>query len=449
MVFKPDYNRILRDVERQVDLNIETYGSKVDQSVSSGLLCVDLILGNGGWVPGLHTSLGFEQSAKTTLLIHFLHEALTADIPVIEAWDYEKTFASDYALNFHNNKSMTRETFGKMKGGKWEIPPRIPSYDSHVAEDFFDAVHSLCKRLPRKRKIEDTWFYIYKKTRENLALIDGQYDKGMFRALDKYCIEAADGLPQVVLGVDSYPNMLPENMDAEESSNAAAGPARMFSDQLKRVKALMASRNVIWLGVNQMRIRPMIGFKGNPEYEPCGQALQINSDVRLGHRAISIPPQYLVTGAKDRRHLIEKSITHAGRQDSYRFITITVVKNKVGGSPIDTRIHQRIWEYDGKGTARGLDPVFDTWQYLYLTSQVAGNLKKFTLDVEGNPLHGCTLTYPQFKTLIAGRPEGKKGVPGKKEVCAKLGINENPRIRQWCFDQLRSGVGYDYFHKYG
>ena len=839
--FRPNYNQMLRDVEKQVSLNIETYSSKLDQSVSSGMLSVDLILGNGGWIPGLHTSLGFEQSAKTTLVIHSLHEALAADIPVIELWDYEKTFSSDYAINFHNNGHMTRDTFGKLgTGGRWEVEPRIPSYDSHTMEDFFNAVHALLKQMPRKRKIEDTWFYVYKKSQQNLRLIDGQYDKGLYRSLDKYCVEAEDGLPQAFLVIDSYPNMLPENMDSDEISGAAAVQARAFSDHLKRVKALIASRNAVWLGVNQIRTRPMIGyatgcFRGqarvlmadgtekyiedvvlnkdpgpimsynketgkveakritnwyvngrtddwlqihtnasevlgpdviectpnhkfmlyakkkkkrklvsaadlrvgdrllavsnrgrpsleqrqvmigsllgdgcfnykagkwsieishkvqdvfylkyknkilkdqvcyftkdvgdcgamctletvsvgskwmrdirkemkpgsgrakeypktlielvdpiglaiwymddaaknrsrikmqsfpeadakkivdrlnerfgtqiafhswkdsrsktgrgwgcsfdtrmlrlimpyvhkkwndritcsrarrvietfgigarvkeiqktrsgdlytygevikrivptakspemyrgsnalasvgeerdrrfdttkydlevednhlyvidgvivhnSPEYEPCGNSLQINSDVRLAHRGVSIPPKYIVTGTKDKKHLIEKSVSHKDRQDSYRFITIDIVKNKVGGSPVGTRIHERIWEYDGKGTARGLDPVFDTWQYLLLTGQLEGNLKKFALDMEGNPLHGMELTYPQFKTLITGRPEGKKGVIGKKEVCAKLGINENPRIRQWCFDQLQSGVGYDFFSKYG
>ena len=444
MTFRPDYEGILRNVERQVDLNLETYSNKLDQSISSGMLSIDLILGNGGWIPGLHTTLGFEQAAKTTLAAHSLHEALTANIPIIELWDYEKTFSGAYALNFHNNKSMTRETFGKLgTNGKWEIPPRIPSYDSHTAEDFFDAVHALLKQLPRKRKIDGTWFYMYKKTRDNLALIDGQYDKGLFRTLGRYCVEAEDGKPQVFLMIDSYPNMLPENMDDDETNNAMAGPARMFSNQLKRVKALVGSRNAVWLGVNQMRLRPMIGFQGNPEYEPCGQALQINSDVRLQNRGISIPAPYLLTGTKDKKHLIEKSVSYSGRSDSYRFITIDIAKNKVGGSPIGTRVHARIWEYDGEGIARGLDPVFDTWQYLRLTAQLDGNIKKFTLSVEGNPLHGCQLTWPQFKTIIIGK--GKD----KQQICTKLGVEENPRLRQWCFDQIQSGKGYDLFNQHG
>jgi hypothetical protein len=75
--FKFDYNNILDETAKKYALTIETYGgNRSEQSVSSGMLCTDLLLGNAGWLPGWHTSLGFEQSVAQEIL--FLVEAKMA-----------------------------------------------------------------------------------------------------------------------------------------------------------------------------------------------------------------------------------------------------------------------------------------------------------------------------------------------------------------------------------
>ena len=446
--FRPDYEAILNDVERRMSLNIETYtGSRFDQSISSGLLCIDLLLGNGGWVPGLHTSLGFEQSAKTTLVILLLIEAVRAGIPVKKLWDYEKSFDPRYASRMFRS-TLKPNSYGMLDDkGKWIERPVVNAYDTHTAEDFFDAVYYILVRLPRKRKIGGSWFYVYPDTAANRKMLSYterrktvyHFSKTLLQTTGKLCVEAEDGRPQMVLTVDSYPAMLPEYAKEDQGRNKAmAATALMFSNQIKRVKALIASRNIVWLGVNQMRLKPGQVYGPN-EYEPCGEALKINSDIRLRHRACAIPQSYEKLAAKEKGHQIEKSIYGSGH-DSYRFITVDVVKNKVGGAIAGTRIHQRIWEYDRGGIARGIDPVFDCWQYLMLTGQLDGTARLSTLHLADGTT-SAQIKWPDFKALIIGKGEQR----GK--ALARTKLSSDPRLLTMCRRQLLNGDGYALFNK--
>ena len=446
--FRPDYEAILNDVERRMSLNIETYtGSRFDQSISSGLLCIDLMLGNGGWVPGLHTSLGFEQSAKTTLAILLLIEAVRAGTPVKKLWDYEKSFDPRYASRVFRS-TLKPNSYGMLDDkGKWIERPTVHAYDTHTAEDFFDAVYSMLSRMPRKRKIGGNWFYVYPDTQANKKMLSYterrktlyHFSNAMLRSTGKLCVETEDGRPQMVLVVDSYPNMLPEYDKEDQGRNRAmAAVAKMFSDQIKRVKALIGSRNVVWLGVNQMRLKPGERF-GNPEYEACGEALKINSEIRLRHKACAIPQSYEKLGASAKGHQIEKSLFGDGR-DSYRFITVDVVKNKVGGAVAGTRVHQRIWEYDRGGIARGIDPVFDCWQYLMLTGQLDGSARLSTLRL-ANGMTSAAIKWPDFKALIIGKGETRS------KALARAKLDRDPQLLAMCRRQIRNGTGYALFNQ--
>ena len=122
--FKFDYGSVLDETAKRFALTIETYdGNRSEQTISSGLLSTDLLLGNGGWLPGWHTSLGFEQSAKTTTATMTMVEAVKADVPIVQIWDYERSFDAQYARQMSNNNGAVNEkTFGKRKpDGSWEV----------------------------------------------------------------------------------------------------------------------------------------------------------------------------------------------------------------------------------------------------------------------------------------------------------------------------------------
>lgn len=435
------YDGALDTAVKTFALNVETYsGDRRDQSISSGMLCTDLILGNGGWISGWHTSLGFEQAAKTTTASHTLVEAHKLQLPIKQVWDYERTLDPQYISNMHNNDgSLTPDSFGKRdKDGKWTKRPEIWSFQQDIGEDFFDAVHKTLKALPNKQRIGDDWFLVFDKTTANKKRLGEGYDKKLYRTMDKYCVPCENGRPQGFLMLDSYPTMNPGRMDEDEGSNQMAVAASMFSKHMPRVKGLLGSKKVVLVGINQMRLRPGPSF-GNPEYEPCGEALKLNSDVRLKHRRMAPPQAYKNYGTKEGQDMVEPS-WQGGGPDVYGYIKITVQKNKVGGAPKGTEIFQRIWVSDFEGVAHGLDPVFDVWQYLMLTGQLSGNLKAFTINAKfKTSANGKKMSLLELKTLMLGDKASKK------KVAKKLKIEGNPRIAENCWKQLREGDGYKLF----
>jgi RecA/RadA recombinase len=443
--FEFDYNKILDETVKKFALTIETYGGvKSEQSVSSGMLCTDLLLGNAGWMPGWHTSAGFEQSAKTTTATMTLVEALKLGIPMIQVWDFEGSFDKNYVINFWNNNgdgsfAITDETFGiRNPDGSWKVKPRIPSYKVDTGEEFFTALHHTLKRMPKKQRIGEKWYLIFKKDKASKALVGSNYDEKMYRTMDVYAVEVPDGRPQGILMLDSYPTMNPELLDGDEGSKRMAAAASMFSDNMKRVKSMLSSRKVIVLGINQMRLRPGPSF-GNPEYEPGGEALKLNSEIRIKHFPhISPPAQFRVVGERDGINMIEKGIN--GGNDIYKYIKLTTIKNKVGGAPAGSQVYQRVWVADEAGEARGLDPVFDAWQFMSMIGMVKGNIKAF----EWKPkwLKGVKvkkMSIVDLKVLMFGDKEQKQA------LCKKFGIEKNPKIAENLRAMLMDGTAYTMF----
>jgi len=120
-------------------------------------------------------------------------------------------------------------------------------------------------------------------------------------------------------------------------------------------------------------------------------------------------------------------------EDTYRFINIKAIKNKLGGIPyLDGWM--RLWISDSSGVARGFDPVFDTWIFLKELKYVTGTKKKMKFH-EDTPLAGAKdVDWHTFKTLVIG---DKATV---KETCEGLGIKPIS-IRLWCKKLMNNGKG--------
>ena len=390
--------------------------------------------GESFWANGI-------MSHNTTLAMLGLHQAFKRDIPVKQIWDYEHTFDPEYMLNFHDT-SLPQNFLGERnKEGKWIKKPDIWYNEENIAEKFFEGTASLLKKLPNKIKYGNDWYYTFPKNTKNKSLVGDNIDTTLSKMTGLLCVPAEDGRPQGFMLLDSYPMMNPRSQDEKGMADGRMGGAApsMFSRNIPTVKGLLAEKKIILVGINQFRKDPGAGQFRNPDYETGGNALKTNSDVRLKHQARAIPPSYKNWGKKAQaQHLLEKSV-HGG-EDVYRFISISIEKNKVGGSPRGTEIFQRIWVGDNRGIARGMDPVFDTYQYLILTNQATGNLKKIRVHMKTkNHLNGTTLDFLQLKTLILGNPDQKK------KVATRLKLKGNPKIRDACFKQIRSGKAYEWF----
>lgn len=405
--------------------------------LSTGNLMLDIILG-GGITAGWYTNFGQEQSCKTTGAVTIMSAAINADVPILYYWDYEGSASPDYIENIMRNigvKSDVKSIFGVRdeKTGKYIVPPRVRYKSEAVAEKFFDTLASLERKLPDKKKIGSQWYYIYEDTKDNRKVVGNNYDMNYWRKTQKLRVPAEDGALQALILVDSYPAMLPETQDVEDPNNAIATQARMFADQLKRVKGRMRGKRIAVIGINQLRKVPMAMY-GPTENEPCGEALKLYSDVRLKFtsRSLSGAPEAKGKGQVEE----EPSVTIENGVDNYRYIHVRGHKNKLSRPYLEQWL--RLWITDGHGNAQGFDPVFDTYQYLKLTGQLSGKRAKMQLQFKGN-VASKAIDWMDFKTLILGTASDMKA------IYSRIGMKPI-KLRAKCFDQMASGLGIEMFN---
>lgn len=363
-----------------------------------------------------------------------------SEVPVISMWDFEGSSSSEYIENMMEVNGIDmpiEQVFGirDAKTSKWAVPPRVRYYSEGIAEKFFDYLAKLERMLPDKLLINDKWYYVYDgKTSEgkihkaNAARVGKQYDVKYFKKTGKFRVEAPDGNLQALVIVDSYPAMLSEKQDVDDPGSAMAMQARMFSEQLKRVKGRMRSKRICVVGVNQLRKAPMVAY-GNPEYEPCGESLKFYSDVRLRMQPRVLNSAPGMTKSDKGMILEEKSIL--GGVDKYRMIHVRAHKNKLSVPNMDGWL--RLWIEDANGAARGFDPVWDTWRYLVDTGQATGKRNAIRLEIKNREAKKV-LTWMEFKTLVLGTRSDMK------EIYKRIGVKPFD-IRAWCKAQLADGNG--------
>lgn len=439
--FQPygDLDSFLDTIERKVDLT-ETTLNKNEGRMSTGLLMLDLVLG-GGLTAGWYTNFGMEQSCKSTGAMTVLMASLTQNVPIIYYCDYEGSSDSEYIENIMHRMGIqgnVTHVFGERDNhGNYIHKPRVRYRDPSVAEQFFDLLASLERKLPDKRYINGEWFYIYEDTKETRKVVGSNYDEKYLKTHGKLKVKAEDGSLQALIVVDSYPAMLPEKQDVDDPSGAMAVQARMFSEQLQRVKGKMRGKRIAVLGVNQLRTNPGARF-GNPEYEPGGNALKLYSDVRLrwSSRALSGVPDHPAGKGQIEE---EASVDIEEGTDTYRYINVKPHKNKLS-SATGLDVFLRLWISDAEGKAHGFDPVYDTFCYLQTTGQITGTRKKkLFLKLAGNESKR-PIGWLTFKKLVLGNKKQMKKI---YKACKMKPV----LLRKFCFKQIKSGQGFDLMYE--
>lgn len=418
--------------------NLGISGSSFDPDeprLHTGLLALDILIGGGIVSGGWYTVFGGEQSAKTTL-------AMTIKAALIKQkfegrasyWDYEGSGSPDYISNILKSQKVTKslsDVFGETDPDTGEVlkEPLVEYVSTQAGEKFFEYFNRLARALPDKVKIGKDYYYLFENTKENTKLLKGHYDTKYLTKHNKLKIPAEDGTMQALALVDSYPAMLPARADKEDGDASLGLQARMFSDQIKRIKPYFKQKRITVFGINQTRQRPATMF-GNPEYEPCGETLKFFSDVRIKSTSRALPSGW--TAKKGAGAMTEENSVEYDGTDEYRFIHLRIIKNKLGGFQ-NGEAWARIWVRDGNGDARGIDPVYDTWFFMKELGWLSGtrNNMKFASNV---PLHGAKkLDWITFKTLVLGK---KAEV---KEACKKVGVKPVD-IRLWCKKQTLNGT---------
>jgi RecA/RadA recombinase len=444
---KFDLNAMYSDNLDVIEKRQGFVASSLDASppISSGMLAVDLMLG-GGIRPCMMTGVAQEQGGKTTLALTVMASAIKQNIPIIAFADFEgstknsKPYVHSILKGSGVNLTMD-EVFGKRnKEGKWITPPRVRYRAETILEKFYDWLSEILRDLPDKKYVEGKWWLVFEDDKKNKAKVSEFVDAAMTRKYGNgLWVEAPDGNMQAIMFVDSYTAMQPKIKDEEDIGNQLSVKASAFSKQLERVKGRMAEKMVTVYGLNHLRDNPMAMF-GPKESEKGGKALQQFSDVRIKHtsRSLSAAPFGPKADKNKDYNETEKSVEFPGR-DVYRYVALKAIKNKLW-TP-QRQVFMRLWVEDGSGTARGIDPVFDTVYFLQQTGQLSGNRKKFKLKLEGQGEAKKPVTWEELKAWVLGDKEKMKAI--------STGLGFRPMsLRAFCFKQIADGSAEELYLKF-
>lgn len=427
------YADVIDDLEKSTGLASQDNVNRI--RISTGLGAMDIILGGGLCAGGWYTFFGGEQSSKSTLAsTQLVAAAMNPGVPVRAYWDYEGSFSPDYIHNISKAmgfKGRLDDLFGLLdsKTGKYAKTPLIRLYQDTVGERFFDYLAKLERLLPDKLYKNGQWWLVYDVTKNNTHL-KSKADANLLRRTNKYWIPTDNGDPQALLVCDSLPAMLPARLDEDDAGAGMAAQARMFSEQLKRVKGRMAPKRIIVMAINQLRLRPATMF-GNPEYEPCGEAPKFFSDVRIRMASRSIP------GGKGQ---IEEEPGINGGTDTYRYVHVRAHKNKLSVPGREGWL--RIWVSNADGEACGYDPVYDSFWVLKETGLVSGTKNRISIAAFGLE-KAKPMSWMQFKTLIIGSKQQMTS------VFKSIGYTGKPfMLRSKIMAMVKSGKAEELFIEY-
>ena len=354
-------------------------------------------------VPGSHEFLANNFVVHNSTTLYFsLTQAIALGIPVVFL-DYEVSTDPDYLSRILNQP--IDKLFGKKDDqGKWVTKPMVRYEQPETAEKGFRLMHRILKKLPNKIQDGDAYYFVYdpeihKDIEKKLKAANVKYQKD---AQGKFRVRCQNGLPQIIFFVDSFIAMFPEARDNDDEKSAMAQVARVFSENAAMVKSRLGSKRACIIGTNQMRLRP--GGYGDPSYEPGGETIKFFSDIRVRTRTIAIPDG---TGQVE-----EEDCWDGDGIDRYRYVSVSVPKNKVFSPFRQSTL--RFWFEEKGRPGRGIDPVFDCFQFLEETGQVSGK-GRYTLTVPG-PWTNRTWTWKEFKRLILN--------PDRYEVYKEFGFGD-------------------------
>lgn len=417
---------------------------RIGDSISTGMLAVDLMIGGGLMRGREYEIVGPEHGGKTTLIYSCFAAAIKHIPNALKAlfFDIEGTIDPRWFGNICGEKDLTN-VFGKSKetaqGIVWEKKPKIRYYKPNFGEQALKLLKRQLKRMPDKVLIGDTWYYMWtprdsasaKKTGTAYTLADlrdklkGAFDKKLFQRYGSFYVKVPNNYsgPELIIGVDSWAAMTPEAI-AEDDSNAMASQARMFSKHLNDIKSLIAAKGCTIIGANQIREKMMA--YGNPEYSPGGNTKKHTTDCRLRIGTVNNP--------------FGKGALETDGDDEYRHFKIVNRKNKVF-QPYKECVG-RWWNSHNGETGYGPDPVYDTLQYLKMTGQIVrgkdGKTKGYRIVFDKKKKDKLLL---KLEKMVLSPDDFKDAILGPKE----FGLD----IRKMCFKQLRSGYGMTLYMRNG
>lgn len=380
-------------------------------------------------------------SHNTTLMLSTLAHAYNDGVPFIEVTDAEGTIAPEYAANMFKSFNIS-DIFEEGSTARY--------YPNEILDTFADKASGILKVMPDKVWLPEanTWAYAVKKgaDRRASALVSALRNSGLKEdaALSKqgtggrWIFPTDYRGPEGLIMVDSWPALMTEKVDEEGQSNQMAGNATPLAKALPRFAGKLRRKGVSLFSINQIRENPGARW-GSPLYEPGGNTLKHATACRLRMHSRAVPAGE--SKDPDNGSLgYEKSVTGNG-YDYYAYKAVENTKHKMGRPFLKGMI--RIWVADVDGVARGIDPMYDTWNYLKTTGQIAGTranfkfvFRKTITSTSCLALQGTSWKYEELKKLVIAEHFGYKEL--LKEIAAEKGFNKKPNLRDCLFQQIKN-----------
>jgi len=366
--FEDAVNAIGKDLDMDpVSLDRKSF---VDGSISLDSLTLDLIMG-GGIAPRRWTTFfGFEGSGKSTAAFHGMRSAVNMKIPCL-FFDYEGAdplYLSRIGLDIKN--------------------PLLKIFHPTTGEQTYRFIKRFASLLP----------------------------------------EQHSGQVQAAFFIDSFTAMLPEAIDENDEFGQRAVAASMHSSKIPLIRSMLNRKSCALVGTNQLRLSPQAMF-GSPEYEPGGEALKFYSDVRLRMQMISPRTVGATPMTEAGKTKLEEEPCVVGKGvDRYTYSTARTVKNKAF-SPFRTSF-LRFWTEHRGMPGHGIDPVYDTYQFLVETGQAVYKRGRMNISIQG--FNDKSFTWLEFKKLI---------IDDEDEVLN----NEGLTLREVCRSQIADSTAFEMF----
>jgi len=391
----PNFAKIMEDEAAKQNIRFQNVSKEtsVAGAVSTGVLSIDLMMG-GGHSPGTVSYLyGPTGSCKSTILYQTFRESMVKDLTVC-FYDYESSTDPKYLEKMEFQLS---DVIGfRNKKGTWDKIPKFWLTSGSTLEGAFKHMYLVMKALPNKLMLDDKdggkprWFLI----QPDVTVRTNNWADLNKALKDKKAFEVEDGSPQLVFAIDSLAAMIPQAQEQDLERNDMAALARGLHRGFRWVKSQLGEKNCNLLVTNHVTVNPMAMFK-DPETEPGGRAVEFYPDLKMRMEV-----------KKTKKATVEEPHVKAGL-DRYFMGTAFLKKNKKG--PSYRSMDFRNWSDEAGNPGRGICPVFDLFQFLTSTNQVAfegKGHKEFKVTTKG--FEGDLHTWDTFKKFTLLDPAGKR-----------------------------------------